>query len=54
MAQEIGSEPTPEELAEKLVMPIAQVRKLLNIARQPVGVKPRSALHIAADLCSHH
>jgi RNA polymerase primary sigma factor len=39
MLQEIGREPTPEELAEKLVLPVEQVRELLNIARRPMGLK---------------
>jgi len=33
---EIGREPTSEELAEKLAMPIEKVRKLLEIARVPI------------------
>ena len=33
MLHEIGREPTPEELAEKLSMPIDKVRKVLKIAK---------------------
>jgi RNA polymerase primary sigma factor len=33
MLTEIGREPTPEELAEKLAMPLGKVRKILNIAK---------------------
>src|SRR5437016_12002329 len=36
MLTEIGREPTPEELAEKLAMPLEKVRKLLDIAKQPI------------------
>ena len=40
---EIGREPTPEELAEKLGMPLEKVRKVLKIAKEPIRSKPRSA-----------
>jgi RNA polymerase primary sigma factor len=36
MMREIGHEPTPEELAQKMTMPIETVRKLLEIARTPI------------------
>ena len=36
MLTEIGREPTPEELAKKLAMPLEKVRKVLNIAKQPI------------------
>jgi len=36
MLNEIGREPTPEELAEKLSMPLEKVRKLLEIAGLPI------------------
>jgi RNA polymerase primary sigma factor len=35
MLHEIGREPTPEELAEKLSMPLEKVRKVLKIAKEP-------------------
>jgi DNA-directed RNA polymerase sigma subunit (sigma70/sigma32) len=35
MLNEIGREPTPEELAEKLGMPLEKVRKVLKIAKEP-------------------
>ncbi|HBQ32757.1 MAG TPA: RNA polymerase sigma factor RpoD, partial [Ochrobactrum anthropi] len=35
MLHEIGREPTPEELAEKLAMPLEKVRKVLKIAKEP-------------------
>jgi len=38
MLQQIGRAPTPEELAEKLAMPIERVRKLLAIARTPISL----------------
>ena len=36
MLNEIGREPTPEELAEKLGMPLEKVRKVLKIAKEPL------------------
>jgi RNA polymerase primary sigma factor len=39
MLNEIGREPTPEELAEKLGMPLDKVRKTLKIAREPVSLE---------------
>jgi RNA polymerase primary sigma factor len=36
---EIGREPTPEELAEKLAMPLEKVRKVLKIAKEPVSLE---------------
>jgi RNA polymerase primary sigma factor len=38
MLTEIGHEPTPEELAEKLGMPLEKVRKTLKIAREPLSL----------------
>jgi RNA polymerase primary sigma factor len=39
MLHEIGREPTPEELAEKLHMPIEKVRKSLKIAKEPISLE---------------
>ncbi len=39
MLHEIGREPTPEELAEKLVMPLDKVRKVMKIAKEPVSLE---------------
>jgi RNA polymerase primary sigma factor len=39
MLTEIGREPTPEELAEKLGMPLERVRKTLKIAREPLSLE---------------
>jgi RNA polymerase primary sigma factor len=39
MFAEIGREPTPEELAEKLGMPLEKVRKTLKIAREPLSLE---------------
>jgi RNA polymerase primary sigma factor len=36
---EIGREPTPEELAEKLGMPLEKVRKVLKIAKEPLSLE---------------
>jgi RNA polymerase primary sigma factor len=39
LLNEIGREPTPEELAEKLHMPLEKVRKSLKIAREPISLE---------------
>src|SRR5262249_15650770 len=39
MLNEIGREPTPEELAGKLGMPLEKVRKVLKIAREPLSLE---------------
>ena len=39
MLNEIGREPTPEELAEKLRMPLEKVRKALKIAKEPLSLE---------------
>ena len=39
MLSEIGREPTPEELAEKLHMPLEKVRKILKIAKEPLSLE---------------
>ena len=38
MLTEIGREPTPEELAERLAMPLERVRKVLEIAKRPMSL----------------
>jgi len=39
MLHEIGREPTPDELAEKLSMPLEKVRKVLKIAKEPISLE---------------
>jgi RNA polymerase primary sigma factor len=39
MLHEIGREPTPEELADKLAMPLEKVRKVLKIAKEPISLE---------------
>jgi RNA polymerase primary sigma factor len=39
MLLEIGREPTPQELAEKLAMPLEKVEKLLKIAGLPINLE---------------
>ena len=39
MLHEIGREPTPEELAEKLAMPLEQVHKVFTIANRPIRLE---------------
>ena len=36
---EIGREPTPEELSEKLAMPLDKVRKVMKIAKEPISLE---------------
>ena len=46
MLPELGREPTPEELAERLAMPLEKLRKVLEFAKRPIrletwtGVEP--------------
>jgi RNA polymerase primary sigma factor len=39
MLHEVGREPTPEELSEKLAMPLEKVRKVLKIAKEPISLE---------------
>ena len=39
MLHEIGREPTPEELAEKLQMPLEKIRKVMKIAKEPISLE---------------
>jgi len=39
MLHEIGREPTPEEMAEKLAMPLEKVRKVMKIAKEPISLE---------------
>ena len=39
MLHEIGREPTPEELSEKLAMPLEKVRKVMKIAKEPISLE---------------
>ncbi|MEW5806937.1 MAG: RNA polymerase sigma factor RpoD [Acidobacteriota bacterium] len=39
LVQEIGREPTPEEIARKMGMPVAKVRKVLKIAQEPISLE---------------
>jgi RNA polymerase primary sigma factor len=39
MLQEMGREPTPEELAEKMDMPEDKIRKVLKIAKEPISME---------------
>lgn len=39
MMNEIGREPTPEELSEKLMMPLDKVRKVMKIAKEPISIE---------------
>ncbi len=39
MLQEMGREPTPEELADRMVMPEDKIRKVLKIAKEPISME---------------
>jgi RNA polymerase primary sigma factor len=39
LVQEIGREPTPEEIAEKMEFPLEKVRKVLKIAKEPLSLE---------------
>jgi len=39
LVQELGREPTPEEIAEKMEVPLVKVRKVLKIAREPISLE---------------
>jgi RNA polymerase primary sigma factor len=39
LVQELGREPSPEEIAEKMEIPIFKVRKVLKIAREPISLE---------------
>ena len=39
MGQELGREPTPEELSERLGMPLHKVRKAMKVAREPISLE---------------
>ena len=39
MMHEIGREPTPEEIAERLSMPLEKVRKVMKIAKEPISLE---------------
>jgi len=39
LVQEVGREPTPEEIAQKMEMPIEKVRKVLKIAKEPISLE---------------
>ena len=39
LVQEMGREPTPEEIAEKMELPLDKVRKVLKIAKEPISLE---------------
>ncbi len=39
LVQELGREPTPEEIAEKMDLPVDKVRKILKIAKEPISLE---------------
>ena len=39
LVQELGREPTPEEIAKKMAIPVAKVRKVLKIAQEPISLE---------------
>jgi RNA polymerase primary sigma factor len=39
LVQELGREPTPEEIGEKMTLPLEKVRKILKIAKEPISLE---------------
>jgi RNA polymerase primary sigma factor len=39
LVQELGREPTPEEISEKMEIPVEKVRKVMKIAREPISLE---------------
>jgi len=39
LVQELGREPTPEEIGEKMMLPLEKVRKILKIAKEPISLE---------------
>ena len=39
LVQEVGREPTPEEIAKRMAMPVSKVRKVLKIAQEPISLE---------------
>lgn len=39
LLQELGREPTPEEIAEEMSMPVERVREILKISQEPVSLE---------------
>ena len=39
LVQEIGREPTPEEIAERMDLPVDKVRKVMKIAQEPISLE---------------
>jgi RNA polymerase primary sigma factor len=39
LVQDLGREPSPEELAEKMELPVDKVRKILKIAKEPISLE---------------
>ena len=50
MLQEMGREPTPEELGERMEMPEDKVRKVLKIAKEPISMETQSMMRIARSV----
>ena len=40
LLQELGREPTPEEIAEEMDLPVERVREIMKIAQEPVSLEP--------------
>jgi DNA-directed RNA polymerase sigma subunit (sigma70/sigma32) len=43
LVQELGREPTSEEIAKRMDIPVSKVRKVLKIAQEPISLETRSA-----------
>ncbi len=50
LLQELGREPTPEEIAEEMNMPVDRVREILKISQEPVSLENQSVRKRTATL----
>jgi len=51
LVQEVGREPTPEEIAKKMAVPVAKVRKVLKIAQEPISLETPIGEEEDSHLC---
>ncbi len=51
LVQEVGREPTPEEIAKRMAMPVSKVRKVLKIAQEPISLETPIGEEEDSHLC---
>ena len=49
MLPELGQKPTPEEIAERLAMPLEKLRKVLEVAKRPIHLETATGKEHPAD-----